>query len=231
MFKSALVWVSVFCLCIGNYGCVNLCGPLPESIFFGGYEGRVKGPRIQVESPNVYTFDVSTSECVHKYDAVVKQRAEKILAEKHYDTYTISSYIVDHVRMYRVEFAGGNAIEQKEVVQEEWVDQWELYKHRKYLGEYDFKWLCKAAEQGDYLAQWELGYLHNNGLHGVRKDLVLSVMWYSLVEASGHNPAGVDTIRGLLTPEQINEAEHLYENWKPGRCEREIFGTEPNDSN
>ena len=52
-------------------------------------------------------------------------------------------------------------------------------------------------------------------------------MWYSLVEADGHNPKGVDNIREQLTPEQLSEADHLYENWKPGRCEREIMGTEP----
>ena len=106
-------------------------------------------------------------------------------------------------------------------------DEWELYNFKKYHGEYDFKWLCMAAKQGDYRARWELGYLHHYGLYGVRKDLVLSVMWYSLVEADGHNPKGVDNIREQLTPEQLSEADHLYENWKPGRCEREIMGTEP----
>jgi len=109
--------------------------------------------------------------------------------------------------------------------------QWELYKRSKTRGEYKFKWLCKAAEQGDSRAQWELGYIYQRGLYGVRKDLVLSVMWFSLLEAEGHDSGGVDTIRKLLTPEQIDEAEHLYESWKPGQCEREIFGTEPNYSN
>lgn len=89
-------------------------------------------------------------------------------------------------------------------------------------GEYDFKQLCTAAEQGDFRARWELGYIYYNGLYGVNKDLAQSVMWYSLVEADGHNPKGVDNIREQLTPEQLIEAEHLYENWKPGRCERDL---------
>lgn len=108
---------------------------------------------------------------------------------------------------------------------------WELYKHSKFRGEYDFSLLCKAAEQGDYRAQWELGYLHLNGLYGVRKDLVLSVMWYSLVEDSGHDPKGIENIRSQLSAEQLNKAEHLYESWRPGRCEQEIFGTELNNLN
>ena len=64
--------------------------------------------------------------------------------------------------------------------------QLELYKQSESLGAHDYKWLCKSAEAGNYRAQWELGYIYSNGLYGVRKDLVLSVMWYSLVEAGGH---------------------------------------------
>jgi len=104
--------------------------------------------------------------------------------------------------------------------------QWEFYKFSKSRGDHDFKWLCAAAEQGDYRARWELGYIYSNGLYGARKDLVQSVMWYSLVEADGHNPTGVDNIRAQLTSEQLTEAEYLYHNWKPGQCEREIFGSE-----
>jgi hypothetical protein len=109
--------------------------------------------------------------------------------------------------------------------------QWELYERRKLRGEHDFEWLCRAAEQGDYRAQWELGFLHYYGLHGVRKDDLLSVMWLSLVESGGHDSFGGYSIRKSLTPEQLAAVEHLLKNWKTGRCEREIFGTEPSDSN
>jgi hypothetical protein len=104
--------------------------------------------------------------------------------------------------------------------------QWELYELKKYDGEHDFTLLCKAAERGEYRAQRELAYLHLNGLYGVREDLVLSVVWYSFAEADAPDPAGFDNIRKQLTPEQLIEAEHLYENWMPGQCEREILGTE-----
>ena len=56
-------------------------------------------------------------------------------------------------------------------------------------------------------------------------------MWYSLVESDGYDPKGVDEIRKQLTPSQVAEAEYRYENWKPGQCEREIFGIEPNNTN
>jgi len=105
--------------------------------------------------------------------------------------------------------------------------QWELYKLSVSSGERDFKWLCKAAEGGDYRARWELGYLHLNGLYGIQKDLVLSVMWYTLVESAGYDPKGVDNIREQLTPEQLTEAEHLYDNWIPGQCEHNLVPDNP----
>jgi TPR repeat protein len=122
---------------------------------------------------------------------------------------------------------------QKRAIQGESHAQWELYKRSKSRGEHDFKWLCKAADQGNYRARGELGYLHHYGLYGVRKDLVLSAMWYGLVESGGPNPKGVNNIHKQLklTPEQLIEVKRLYLNWKPGHCEREIFGTEPNNTN
>ena len=93
--------------------------PLPEPIFFGGYEAHVDGPRRLVENPNIYTFEVNNTECAHRYDVIVKQRCEKILAETHYETYTISSYVTmgmtsfgkSQIRIYRAEFAGDNNLE------------------------------------------------------------------------------------------------------------------------
>lgn len=109
--------------------------------------------------------------------------------------------------------------------------QWRLYSRRKHDGEYGFKWLCRAAEQGDNRARWELGYIYQRGLYGVRKDLVMSVMWFSLLEPEGYGSGSAETIRKLLTPEELNRAKYLHENWEPGQCEREILGTEPSNSN
>lgn len=100
---------------------------------------------------------------------------------------------------------------------------WELYKLGKARRKYDLKLLCMAAEKGNARAQWELGYLYGNGLYGVPKDLVLSVMWYGFVELAGYDPPGVDNIREQLTPEQLNEVKHLSEQWQPGQCETAIY--------
>jgi hypothetical protein len=168
--------------------------------------------------------------------------------EKHYcvllefgDTGILEQYIVyyeedyydlpydwceSYIRTQRAELASEEVL-LPEAINGNMSAQWELYKRSKSRNEYDFKWLCKAAEQGDYRARWELGYLYHYGLYGVRKDLVLSVMWYSLVEADGHNPKGVDNIREQLTPEQLTEAEHLYDNWISGQCERDLVPDNP----
>jgi hypothetical protein len=122
---------------------------------------------------------------------------------------------------------------QKRARQGEPHAQWELYKRSKSRGEHNYKWLCKAADQGNYRARGELGYLHRYGLHGVRKDLVLSAMWLGLTESGSPNPKGVDNIHKQLelTPEQLIEVKRLYLNWKSGHCEREIFAAEPNNTN
>jgi len=103
---------------------------------------------------------------------------------------------------------------------------WEIFKLSNSRGEPDFKALCGAADQGDSRARRELGYLHYHGLHGVRKDPVLSAMWYGLIESYSQGPDSFSTGREQLTPEQLTELKSLYINWKPGHCEREISGNE-----
>ena len=135
-----------------------------------------------------------------------------------------------YIRTQRAELASEEVL-LPEAIKGNTSAQWALYKLRKSRGEYDFQWLCKAADRGDYRARWELGYIYYNGLYGVHKDLAISVMWYSLVEHEGYDPKGVDNIRKQLSPEQLFKAEHLYKNWKPGQCEREISRTEPSNTN
>ena len=139
-----------------------------------------------------------------------------------YYLYSYDNYTCDHItHLHGIKPATEEALLPEDKIGNA-AGQWDLYKLRKYRGKYDFKLLCSAAEKGDYRARWELGYLYHYGLYGVRKDLVLSVMWYSLVESDGHDPKGVNNIREQLTPEQLTEAEHLYENWIPGQCERDL---------
>ena len=46
------------------------------------------------------------------------------------------------------------------------------------------------------------------GLYGIKKDRVLSLVWYSL--------ADVENMRDELTPEQLAYADSLIENWRLG---------------
>jgi len=144
-----------------------------------------------------------------------------------YYLYSYDNYTCDYI----IRLHGIKPAIEKDLLTEDKIGnaagQWELYKRRKSRGVHDFKLLCSAAEKGDYRARWELGYLYHNGLYGARKNLVLSVMWYSLVEAAGHDPKGVDNIREQLTPEELTEAEHLYDNWIPGQCERDLVPDNP----
>lgn len=103
---------------------------------------------------------------------------------------------------------------------------WELFKVSSTHGKPDLKALCKAADLGDVRARREMGYLYYHGLHGVRKDPVLSAMWYGLVESYRQGPDSFNTGREQLTPEQLTELKSLYINWKPGHCEGEIFGSD-----
>ena len=80
------------------------------------------------------------------------------------------------------------------------------------------KWYRKAAEQGDVLAQTNLGALYGNG-QGVAQDLVLAHMWSSLAAAQGNEDArlNVDDVAKFMTPDQVSEAQRLAREWKPNR--------------
>jgi len=107
---------------------------------------------------------------------------------------------------------------------------WEIFRLSVSRGEPDFGALCRAADQGDSRARRELGYLYYHGLHGVRKDPVLSAFWYGLVESYSQDPDSFSTGREQLTPEQLGELKDRYINWKPGHCERELYGTGPGNT-
>jgi hypothetical protein len=173
------------------------------------------------------------NEIEKRYCVLLEFRDAEILEQ--YNVYYVQDYYVlpddwcaSYIRTEGAELASEEEL-LSEAINGSTSAQWELYKRRKSRSEYDFKWLCKAAEQGDYRARWELGYLYHYGLYGIRKDLVLSVMWYSLVEADGHDPKGIDNIREQLAPEQLTEAEHLYVNWMPGQCERDLVPDNPHN--
>ena len=80
----------------------------------------------------------------------------------------------------------------------------------------------KAAEQGNALAQSELGVVYFNG-RGVPQDYVLAYMWLNLAAAQGSQdvPEGYDAssrrghVAKFMTREQIAEAQRLAREWRP----------------
>ncbi len=83
------------------------------------------------------------------------------------------------------------------------------------------KWFRKAAEQGQALAQSNLGFMYYEG-RGVPQDYAQAHMWYNLA-VSKLPPSELrdiavknrDTVAKWMTPAQISEAEKLAREWKP----------------
>ena len=77
-----------------------------------------------------------------------------------------------------------------------------------------FEWTHKAAEQGDGLAQLNLGLMYFNG-DGVLQDYVWAYTWISLATITGNptNQNHLDILKKAMTEEQITEAEHRAETW------------------
>ncbi len=78
------------------------------------------------------------------------------------------------------------------------------------------KWLRLAADQGDALAQCNLGIMYAEGW-GVSKDLVRALMWFNLSAAEGDHDAATNrqNVAPLMTSVQIAEAQKLAREWKP----------------
>ncbi len=147
----------------------------------------------------------------------------------HYFYIPLANKTIDYVRWLRADAGGLKRAADHEARNH--ASSWELFKSNDSRGEPDFRTLCTAADQGDSRARRELGYLHYHGLYGVRKDPVLSAMWYGLIESYSQGPDNFNTGREQLTPEQQTELVNLYINWKPGHCERELSGIESGKTN
>ena len=74
----------------------------------------------------------------------------------------------------------------------------------------------KAAEQGEAIAQFNLGNMYVQG-HGVAKDYVQAHLWLSLSAAQGDEDALKlrNRIARQMTSAQISEAERLAWEWNP----------------
>ena len=72
------------------------------------------------------------------------------------------------------------------------------------------KWYKPAAEQGDAIAQSNLGVMYEEG-KGVPQDYVRAHMWFSIAVISGDKTASKsrDIVAKKMTPSQIEEAQNL----------------------
>ena len=77
-------------------------------------------------------------------------------------------------------------------------------------------WYRKASEQGDPIAQSNLGTMCATG-EGVPRDLVVAYMWRNLAAAQGNEITrqAREALDRDMTREQIAEAQKLSREWKP----------------
>ena len=69
-------------------------------------------------------------------------------------------------------------------------------------------WYNKAAAQGNYSGECNLGIMYDRGL-GVPKDKVTAYMWYILATQSGSPlaPKNAKLLAPQMTSQQLNEAQ------------------------
>jgi TPR repeat protein len=79
-------------------------------------------------------------------------------------------------------------------------------------------WFRKAAEQGHGEAQHALGLMYRYHVAGMPQDVVIAYMLWNLAAANGNANATEQraAIARQMTHEQIEEAQALSRNWRPG---------------
>ena len=78
------------------------------------------------------------------------------------------------------------------------------------------KWFRLATNQGLVDTQFYLGAAYDNG-EGVPQDYAQAHMWFNLAAAQGDagGKKNRDLAAGMMTPQQIAQAQELARNWKP----------------
>ena len=86
------------------------------------------------------------------------------------------------------------------------------------------KWLCRAADKENPIAQNRVGLLYSHGSEGLPKDMVKAFVWYQQAAANGSRDAHNEmlSIQQAFTADQFARLEELTMNWKPGQCERDL---------
>lgn len=75
-------------------------------------------------------------------------------------------------------------------------------------------WFRKSAEQGEALAQYNLGVKYANG-QGVAQDYILAHMWFNIGGANGNKKAmeNREIIAKKMTRENISKAQKMAREW------------------
>ena len=80
--------------------------------------------------------------------------------------------------------------------------------------DYGASWFRQAAEEGNVIAQNEVGIMYAKG-EGLPQDYVQAHMWFSLSAAQDGDTNNREIIAAKMTPAQIAEAQKLAREWKP----------------
>lgn len=83
-------------------------------------------------------------------------------------------------------------------------------------------WLCRAADQGGTQSRIQIGNLFYDQSHKTRNNLIQAYVWYSLANAEDHSVIEnrLTILKAVLSHEELQEARHRIESWKPNECIR-----------
>jgi len=104
--------------------------------------------------------------------------------------------------------------------------QMAVYRHLRETDQNQaLHWLCKAADNGHFKAQLELGKWYWRGPDGVARDKVKAHVWYSLAARQSAGTWDLWELRAVtnqMTSEQQAEAQRALDAFQPGQCEQDL---------
>ena len=88
-----------------------------------------------------------------------------------------------------------------------------------------FFFLCRAADNGNAEARYELGRLYEFGDEDVSIDVVKALMWYRLSTKGGNDKAleDIDRLSRAVSPSQLKQVEAMTNTRKFRDCEIELY--------
>jgi TPR repeat protein len=85
---------------------------------------------------------------------------------------------------------------------------------------------CPNADLGNADAQYQIGNLYNFTYGNPKRDPISAYVWYSLAADGGNLEAEkyLRFVASELNHDQLEEAQHRLEHWKPGQCRSDLLG-------